>query len=104
MTEYNSIKAKMIMMPRSEHIRYMMDCNHFHKSHDNDPEDMPCPVCAQIKAAEDKRGEEVLELACTKIEDLKSKIPENLMSTPTLMTLDIAVTDIAKAYKERFGE
>ncbi len=39
----------------------------------NPPKD--CPTCAQIKAAEDKRGEEVLELA-----ELKMRSPVTFRS------------------------
>lgn len=61
-----------------------------------------CPLCNDIKIAENKRGKKVLKMACGKIQEIKDKIPENLMSTPTLVALDIAVTDIRKAFQERF--
>ncbi len=67
MGKYNLIRAAMIILPRKEHIRCTEDCWHFYVVHNDEPEDMPCPVCAEIKAAEDKRGEEVLEFLCERI-------------------------------------
>lgn len=76
------------------------DCEHLWL----DYEPGPCPTCAEIRAAEDKRGKEVLELVCARIKSFRDQIPESLMSTPTILSLQATENDIRQAYQERFGE
>lgn len=66
----------------------------------------PCSICAQIKAAEDKRGKEVLDLA---LGAFRRQIIIELECSPTASTAiaerwDRCRDAIRQAYKERFGE
>lgn len=48
----------------SELCDFLFACEEDHLFDSNDPAPSECPLCAKIKAAEDKRGEEVLKLGC----------------------------------------
>lgn len=80
------------------------DCGHWAQLGNVTLKLTKCPVCAQIKAAEKKRGEEVLKLACGIIKSFRERIPESLMSTPTIVSLQATENDIRQAYKERYEQ
>lgn len=58
-----------------------------------------CPTCAEIKAAEDKRGKEVLELICDRIYEFTDKV-----SVGAAGLLGDVRNKVRQAYKERYEQ
>lgn len=65
-------------------------CNHI--SGKSDQDGLHCPVCAEIKTAEDKQGEEVLEILSNYI--------GGMAIAPVLK--DAIMLSVRQAYKERY--
>ncbi len=88
------------------------DCEHLWL----DYEPGPCPTCTEIKAAEDKRGEEVLEMACVvQCDECRKgvKLVNNYQGYDDWLVHlneqggfsdDCSADEIRQAYKKRFGE
>lgn len=98
-----SEQGKLVVANIEDGYAHAEPCNHAWRLKDGDTVRMfdPCPVCTQIKAAEDKRGEEVLEMAC---EEVKKDL-EHLALNVDYPNLASRIEKIVhQAYKERFGE